>query len=90
MMSIPARTCASTATFTACLNGSRSPHSPEPRSTGKLPTTVVGRIGRRANGSMEDQGTRRCRSRGKRTASRMFWSPSMVMTSRSAPRPQPE
>ena len=34
-------------------------------------------------------GTSRCMSRGKRTASRMFDSPSIVMISRSAPRPHP-
>src|SRR5512136_2797822 len=37
----------------------------------------------------EDHGTSRWRSRGKITASLMFGSPSMVMTRRSAPRPQP-
>ena len=37
----------------------------------------------------DNYGDSRCRSRGKRTASRMLSSPSIVITSRSAPSPQP-
>jgi len=51
IISIPACTCDSTATRTACRNGENSLCRPLPLSTGKLPTTVVGRGESDAKGS---------------------------------------
>jgi len=64
-MSIPACIWDSTATLTACRKGEMNLCGPLPFSTGKLPTTVVGRRGSDAKRSVMVRG-RACACRGGR------------------------